>query len=559
MKSIKAKIILLSTLLFLPFVAFAQPALVKKAAQSVFTLTTFNADGTIHSTSHGVFTGNEGEGIAMWHEFTGARKAVVIDAKGKQYDVDVMLGISENYDLCRFRLKDYKGATALPLVTSDAVPAALYVVGYDLKKPDIKHVSTERTEKFMTNYNYLVFSDADVSGSQLGCPIVNEAGQLVGIMQRPEAGGQAFTADARLTTGFKRTGFSLQDPTFRATGIRTALPDDQENATLMLMVAANQTDSTNYERYIDDYIAMFPTAPDGYNARANRFVAQGKLAEADDMLQTEVKKSDKKDVAYSNYAAIVYRACVYNVDSTYTKWTLDQAMDLAKEAEKVSPQPNYRQQQAQILYAQGKYQEALDILTALQQTDLGKNGEVYYEAAQCKTMLKAPKDEIMTLLDKAVSVQPGAASTPYVLARGQAFDTDGQYRKAFLDYLTYDSLMQGNASADFYYTKYKCEMKIRQYQLALNDIAHAIVLTNNPVYYAEMASLQLRVNHVDDAVRTCNLALTLNGADQIADLYIIKGIALCEKGTKDEGLQALNKAKELGDERAQGLIEKYSK
>ena len=114
----------------------------------------------------------------------------------------------------------------------------------------------------------------------------------------------------------------------------------------------------------------------------------------------------------------------------------------------------------------------------------------------------------MALLDTAVNVQKGAASAPYVLARGLQYDNDGDYRKAFLDYLTYDSLMNNNATADFYYTKYKCEMKIRQYQPALNDIAHAIVLTRTePLYYAEMASLQLRVNKLEDAVKTCDLAL----------------------------------------------------
>lgn len=68
----------------------------------------------------------------------------------------------------------------------------------------------------------------------------------------------------------------------------------------------------------------------------------------------------------------------------------------------------------------------------------------------------------------------GTVSAPYVLARGAQYEADGEYRKAFFDYMRYDSLMNNNASADFYYTKYKCEMKIRQYQPALNDIAHAI-------------------------------------------------------------------------------------
>ena len=165
----------------------------------------------------------------------------------------------------------------------------------------------------------------------------------------------------------------------------------------------------------------------------------------------------------------------------------------------------------------------------------------------------------MALLDSAVNVQPGAISAPFVLARGRLYDADGQSRKAFKDYLLYDSLMNYNVQSDeFYYIKYRCESKIRQFQLALNDIAHAIILNRRePVYYAEMASLQLRVNKPDDAIKTCDMALQLS--DKYADIYIIKGIALCETDKKAEGIEALQKAKELGDDRAEGLIEKYSK
>lgn len=538
--------------------AFAQSPAVKKAAQSVFNLTTFNADGTIHSTSHGVFAGKAGEGIAMWNCFIGANRAVIIDTKGKQYDVDAMLGISENYDICKFRIKDYNNAsTALPFTTDNAVPASVYVLGYDLKKPDIKKISPERSEKFMTNFNYLVFNDVDVSASMLGCPIVNEAGQLLGIMQRPVAGGQAFSADTRLTDSLEVKGLSINDQSFRATGIRTALPADEKEASLMLVLAANG-DSAKYERYMDDFIKSFPASTEGYNARAMRLVQKRDLAGADDMLETEVNKAEDKDVAYSNYAAIVYQASVYRIDSTFTKWNLERALDLIHEAEKIKPLPAYRHQEAQILFSQANYQQALDLFTELQKTELGKIGEIYYEAAQCKSMLKAPKTEIMALLDSAVNAQDGIASAPYVLARGQQYDNDGQYRKAFLDYMKYDSLMQNRASADFYYLKYNCEMKIHQYQLALNDIAHAIVINRSePLYYAEMASLQLRVNKLDDAVKTCDMALKLT--DKYPDLYIIKGIGLCEQKKNQEGLAAFRKAKELGDDRADKLIAKYSK
>lgn len=550
--------LLLISILLLPFKAFAQSVNMTKVASRIFTLTTFNADGSIHGSTHGVFTGTQGEAIAPWHVFEGAVRATVIDNKGQQSDVDAIIGASEMYDLCRFRVKGTRLPAGLTMNAQDNPANPIFLVSFSTKKVDSHKVVPVRTEKFMNTYNYYVFNDVDVSSTDLGCPIVNGAGQLLGVMQRPQDGGQAFSADARLTTSFSTNGLSLADPTLKTTGIRPALPTDEQQATLMLVLAAEQTDSTNYETYIHEYISRFPTATTGYITLANWYERYNKFSLADATLKTETQKAAKKDEAYYDYAKTVYHAALTRVDTLYPSWTFQRATELAQQAEKINPLPIYKHLQAQILYATGNYDQALEAFTALQRTDLGKNGEVYFEAAQCKTQLKAPTTEIISLLDKAVSVQSGSPSAPYVLARARVYDLTGDYRKAFNDYLAYDSLVNFQGTDDFYYSKFKCEMKLRQYQLALNDIAHAIVLNRTaPTYYAEMASLQLKVGKYEDAVKTCDLALQLT--QQYSDLYIIKGIALCELKKNEEGINALTSAQQLGDSRAEGLIKKYKK
>lgn len=550
--------LLLISMLLLPFKAFAQSVNMTKVASRIFTLATFNADGSIHGSTHGVFTGTQGEAIAPWHVFEGAVRATVIDNKGQQSDVDAIIGASEMYDLCRFRVKGTRLPAGLTMNAQDNPANPIFLVSFSTKKVDSHKVVPVRTEKFMNTYNYYVFNDVDVSSTDLGCPIVNGAGQLLGVMQRPQDGGQAFSADARLTTSFSTNGLSLADPTLKTTGIRPALPTDEQQATLMLVLAAEQTDSTNYETYIHEYISRFPTATTGYITLANWYERYNKFSLADATLKTETQKAAKKDEAYYDYAKTVYHAAIARVDTLYPSWTFQRATELAQQAEKISPLPIYKHLQAQILYATGNYDQALEAFTALQRTDLGKNGEVYFEAAQCKTQLKAPTTEIISLLDKAVSVQSGSPSAPYVLARARVYDLTGDYRKAFNDYLAYDSLVNFQGTDDFYYSKFKCEMKLRQYQLALNDIAHAIILNRTaPTYYAEMASLQLKVGKYEDAVKTCDLALQLT--QQYSDLYIIKGIALCELKKNEEGINALTSAQQLGDSRAEGLIKKYKK
>ena len=60
----------------------AQPSAVKNVAKSVFTLTTFKADGSILASSHGVFIDNNGTAMSDWASFDGAATAVVVDANG---------------------------------------------------------------------------------------------------------------------------------------------------------------------------------------------------------------------------------------------------------------------------------------------------------------------------------------------------------------------------------------------------------------------------------------------------------------------------------------------
>lgn len=195
---------------------------------------------------------------------------------------------------------------------------------------------------------------------------------------------------------------------------------------------------------------------------------------------------------------------------------------------------------------------------ALTKTSL-RSGELFYEAAQAKTQLKADKKEILTLLDRAVAACPQpltSVAAPYVLARGVAYDQIGEYKKALADYNQYDTLMLGRASHEFYYTRYKCNTRLRRYQQALNDIAHAAVLNReNPTYLAEMASLQLTVNLYEDAIKTADLCIAI--APSYADAYLIKGLAQVRNKHKKEGLETLNKAKELGDARAKDFINKY--
>ena len=89
------------------------------------------------------------------------------------------------------------------------------------------------------------------------------------------------------------------------------------------------------------------------------------------------------------------------------------------------------------------------------------------------------------------------------------------------------------------------------------DMAAAITLApGQPTYYAEMASLQLRGNLADDALKTASRCVEI--APDYPEGYLLLGLAQIAKDDKPGGLANLKKADELGNTQAKQFIEKYS-
>ena len=533
--------------------AQAQSANVQKVLKSVFSLTTFKKDGSLLASGRGVFVGTNGEAVSTWAPFVGADSAIVIDANGNKHTVDVIYGASEVYDLCKFKVNAI--TTPAPAAkTQVAVGARAWLVQYSTGRAQTSALKVKKAEPFMTDCYFYQY-DGQPENIHVGCPVTNEKGEVMGLLQHSKLSGDYNSVDVRFAETFKTTGLSVNEPILKQTTIRMALPDKQDQALLMLMLEAGQTSPSRYLRYVEDFIHKFPKSVEGYVSKAEFYLARNDFGKANATMQTALSMSDKKDEAHYNLAKLIYQKEIKQANMPYPQWNLDLALAETNKAYALNPLPLYKHLEAQIVYFKGEYAKAYEQFMALTKTNL-RNGELFYEAAQCKQQLKAPFEEILTLLDSAVTAQDAHLSAPYVLARGMALHGAQQYKKAMADYNRYDSLMLGRASHDFYYTRALCEVQLRQFQQALNDFAHAIVLNRaEPTYYAELAQLQLRVNQKDDAVATADLGLRI--APNYPDLYLIKGLALVNDNKKAEGLAALNKAKELGDTRADDLIKKY--
>lgn len=538
--------------------ATAQPDWVKKASKSVFTLKTFAHDGSLIASSNGFFVGAQGEAVSNFSPFKGAARAIVIDAAGKEMNVTAMMGANETYDVAKFRV----AGKTLPLtVCQSVVPTG--ALAWLLPYHDTKNVlsgTIRKAEKFQADYAYYTIA-MKMPEQAVSCPLLNDAGEVVGLMQPSASAADtlSYAVSARFADSLKVNGLSLNDPALKQTSIKMELPDNLTDANLILYMAGSTVDSATYVSLVDDFISKFPSAPEGYLYRANTKAAAGEFDAADSDMQLAVKTAEPKDFAHYNYARIIYNKWVYNNAKAYDPWTLDKAREEARQAYAINPLPAYRQMEADILYAQQQYSQAHDLYVELARADGNADkAELWFYAARCKEMLK-DTTTMLALLDSTMNcfTRPYLKeAATYLWYRANARMDAGKYREAVSDMNDYEQLMAAQVNAQFYYIRHQAEIEGRLYQQALNDISRAVTMEpDKTLYYAEKASLEIRVGHYDEALATARecIAVDPDGSDG----YLFLGLAQCLEGNKAEGIANLQKAKDLGDPQAEGLIQKY--
>ena len=535
----------------------AQPSAVKNVGKSVFTLTTFRADGSLLESSHGVFVSETGEAVSNLKPFLGAARAVVIDQKGKQMEVVRMLGINELYDVAHFRV-DGKTVAAPVAASQVSKGGKAWLVGYHPKSPEMVETEVKDVEPFMDEYAYYIFG-MNAPDNAVACPFVNEQGEVIGLMQVSTTTFDTHATDLRFIRSLTVNGLSSTDANMRKIGVPTALPADETQAQLALMMAGQSGDSLKYDAAITDFMQQFPQCVDGYEARARWLMTKGETAESAKVMEQAIANAANKDDAHYQYGKIVYDA-VATYGLADDSWTLEKAQQEIMAAIQVQDLPAYHQMLGQILFARGEFQTAYDLFMKLHD-NAAPNGELLYQAALCRQMMEANPLEIIDMLNCAIDETDTLRITetaPYFLLRAEMYEQTDSFRKAVLDYTRYEILQQGRVGAAFYYVREQAEVKGKLYQQALTDIMRAALLApEEPVYFAEMASLQLRVNMPEQALKAAERCVELSPDD--SDGYLLLGVAQARTGKKEEGLSNLQKAKELGNEQADALIEKYSK
>lgn len=555
------KILFLMTMLLTVITASSQNAIVKKAAQATFSLNTFRADGTPIASSHGVFVNSTGDAISEWKPFVGAAKAVVVDSKGKKYDVDGLIGANELYNVCKFHVNGTPEGAA-PAKQQAAAATKLWVASYNIKAPKLISASVETVESFSVSgasqqYPFYILK-ANLPEDMAYCPVINDAGEIVAMVQTVKENA-VNAISALYPTDIQIQAIGDGANTLANSLIAPILPSDYTNAQLALILSAQSRKGDAYKAIVEQFIKSFPQKPDGYQARARYRAGDNDFGGASEDMKKAISVAEDKAEAHNAYSMLILDKELYMQDVTADGWTFDNALEEAKSAYSIASEPVYLQQQAKILYAMKNFDEAYNIYMQLQNTNMA-GPETMYAATQCRQAANAPLEEIITLMDSTIAVCPHPLtyqSAPYVFIRGSIYQEHGQYRKAVADYNSYEKLMVGNRlPVDFYYKRFLCEREGRLYQQAINDINKITEMApTSSLFFCERGSMEVRLKMYDEAIASANKAILLDRKN--ADAYAILGVAQCASGKKHEGMLNLEEAKSLGYEAADALISKY--
>lgn len=544
------------------------PKWADKAKKAVFSIVTYTKDNQILSTGNGFYIDETGTGVSDYSLFKGAERAVIITANGKELPIKYIMGANDMYDVVKFKADFDKKAEALqPAPAASAIGQTVYLLPYSTQKESKGQTGSVAKVDTIGDQTYYYTLNMQTTDKTVSCPIMNETGQVVGMIQKnsdPKS-TESYAIGIRYLTNLNISALSVNDMALNSIGIKKGLPEDESQALVFLYMASSVYENEHYLELLNDFITLYPNNSEGYLRRATYYANIGDethnaLATQD--LETMLKVDEKKDDAHYNIAKFVYTYQMNLGDKQpYADWTFERASNEINEALGIAQEPIYYQLQGDIYFAMQKYAEAFTAYAEVNKSNLASPA-TFYAAAKAKELTEgADKKEVIALLDSAIVryAKPyGKDAAPYLYERACVKADNEDFRGAVGDYNEFYDAMLGQTSAEFYFIRSQAEMQCRMYQQAVNDMNKAVELDpDNALYWVEKGGVHLRVNQVGEAIKALEKAVGLDPEN--APAYRMLGYSQIQNKEKEKGLANLQKAKDLGDEVADGLLQKYNK
>lgn len=542
------------------------PKWAENARKAVFSIVTYTKDGQILSTGNGFYIDEQGTGVSDYSLFKGAERAIIITANGKELPVKYMMGANDMYDVVKFKTDFDKKAEALqPATLPSSTGETVYLVPYSTQKSSKGQTGTIAKVDTIGEQQYYYTLTMQTTEKTVSCPIMNAAGQVVGMIQKnnDSESKESFAIGIRYLTDLTINALSVNDLALNSIGIKKGLPEDESQALVYLYMASGVYAPNQYFDLLNDFISQYPNNMEGYLRRATYYINIGDdthYALAVEDLKKMLDVSEKKDEAHYNIAKLIYSYQLNIGDKKpYASWTFDYALNEINEALAITQEPIYYQLQGDIYFAMQKFTEAYTAYDKVNKSKLA-SAATFYSAAKAKELIEGTdKKEVIALMDSAIAFYPkpyGKDAAPYLYERARIKSDMEDYRGAVTDYNDFYDAMLGQTSAEFHLIRSQAELNCRMYQQAINDINKAVELDpNNVTYWVEKGGIHIRVNQAAEAIQALTRAIKMDPEN--APAYRMLGYAQIQNKEKDKGLANLQKAKDLGDEVADGLLQKY--
>lgn len=542
------------------------PKWAENARKAVFSIVTYTKDGQILSTGNGFYIDEQGTGVSDYSLFKGAERAIIITANGKELPVKYMMGANDMYDVVKFKTDFDKKAEALqPATLPSSTGETVYLVPYSTQKSSKGQTGTIAKVDTIGEQQYYYTLTMQTTEKTVSCPIMNAAGQVVGMIQKnnDSESKESFAIGIRYLTDLTINALSVNDLALNSIGIKKGLPEDESQALVYLYMASGVYDPNQYFDLLNDFISQYPNNMEGYLRRATYYINIGDdthYALAVEDLKKMLDVAEKKDEAHYNIAKLIYSYQLNIGDKKpYASWTFDYALNEINEALAITQEPIYYQLQGDIYFAMQKFTEAYTAYDKVNKSKLA-SAATFYSAAKAKELIEGTdKKEVIALMDSAIAFYPkpyGKDAAPYLYERARIKSDMEDYRGAVTDYNDFYDAMLGQTSAEFHLIRSQAELNCRMYQQAINDINKAVELDpNNVTYWVEKGGIHIRVNQAAEAIQALTRAIKMDPEN--APAYRMLGYAQIQNKEKDKGLANLQKAKDLGDEVADGLLQKY--
>jgi tetratricopeptide (TPR) repeat protein len=545
------------------------PKWLDKSRRAVFSVITYDDNDKILNIGNGFFISEDGLALSDYTLFKGAQRAVVVDCDGKQMQVSTIQGANSMYDVVKFRVATGgKKVAALSIAaTASATDATVYLLPYSTQKAATFTTGKVKEATSIGNNQYYYGLTMKLDDKMVSCPMMNEAGQVIGLAQKSsgkDAGEVCYAVGASYGQALTVSVLSVGDIALKSIGIKKGLPDTEDQALVYLYMSASSMSAEEYEALLNDFIVRFPNSADGYIRRASNTIYHATDEASMDKVVADMDRalnvSQKKDDVHYNLAKLIYSYQLTAPEKVYKDWTYEKALSEVQTAIGIDPLPVYIQLEGDILFANKDYTGAFACYEKVTKSNLA-SAAAFFNAAKAKEMAQGDINETVALMDSCIAYCPKPITSDnaaYLLERARVYMEAKQYRQAMQDYDAYYDAVNGQVNDMFYYYREQACFHAKQFQRALDDMDKAIEINPEEVTYrAELAVVNIRVGRYEKAINVLKDALAID--PEYSEAYRLMGIAQVQLKQQNEACASFAKAKELGDLNVDSLIEKHCK